>query len=379
MRILTTLAAVAILAIALAARGAAAQPLEGFFVSVDDQRLMAAGHIVPIFEYVEIAPGGGRIETGYLHLGQADVMLNVLAKASRHFGVPAANLGEISLAEGRRLALSGPLTVTADHLSWTAERLAKTSVEPGRPETPRASPFIRAATLADGGQAQLAYRLDGDRLTVWSEPPDGSHEYRRSDPDVLRMLGLIVYQQNISIIVHFPCLEPLAEALALGRPYDFDPAALAAWEAAEAAQGPDGAALAAEMEARGLLALAAGFFGAILEAEERAGALMDAFVAERHGGFAGYVATMDDDTFAVDADVQARLLAIRRLHVFDPPTGGETGNNWFLRLLDEQAARLEADPWSVTAPILHAMAGDTWVTALDALIAAELERTCPPG
>ncbi len=349
------------------------------YVSVDDLRLQQAGFITPIHEYLEITTdptGTLRIEAGYQHMGtSAHTMLQILTAELDY--LPDAGpevFGRLDIPRLRRVAMTGKLVVEPGTLTWAAETLTPTIIEPGfevRAGNPRLSPFQISDTPVTlrregGNDTDL-----GDRFSVIV---DGHlHAYRRMDARLLPLAGFLAWMTESSVAQTQGCFLPIADAYLQGETYVFSEAALA--ELRETAADTPGFAI---LEERGFGVALTHFLDAALAASE---ALSGWIAAEVEAiGIEAAIAALDFDT-STDTEatvawghaLQARLIMTERLHILpgDPewPAAGEQPD--IPALYELVTARYEADPWSVTSPMASALAHQGWVSVLFILLYAE--------
>ncbi len=380
-RAVLRLAMLALVPLVVGGRPADAQVEPGTYISVEDFRLIDHGLIIPIVEYVEINRqllGTHTIEVGYLHILPEPMTL--LAVVGDYVGRQQGDLdrvGRLDLAGMRRVALAGKLEIGEGELSWTPGHFAMAVHEPGRiPEV--LSPFLRAtaAALEQSRIPMVGTSVEQDLLWVTAE--DGTtRSYRRSDPMVLHMVGLIALEQNLSIGRTYRCLAPLAEAAAAAEPYRFSEPAVA--QARARAQALGGAAVETweGMEARGLGQLLDRYLVAQLAAQQHAGRYLQALL-DAEGGLAAVAARWDDHVVLEPAERDA-LLWIRRFHHFDfDPLAFEPPFADMRLGLEIYAERYQADPWSITIrDVATYLDAHSWVVQLHHLLADEVALLCP--
>ncbi len=356
-----------------------ASEVTAHYVSVDDLRLQQEGYIVSIHEYLEIKtdPAGTlRIEAGYQHMGTSALSMLQLLASEVQFrpDVGPEDLGRLDIPRMRRVAMTGRVVVEPGTLSWTADTLTPTLIEPGieaRGENPRPSPFQidepRVTLEREGGAATDL----GDQFSVIV---DGRvHEYRRMDPRLLPLAGYLAWMTESSVVLTRSCFLPIADAYLHGETYAFSEAALSELRAL-AADTPGFAIL----EERGFGEAFTYSLDAALAARE---ALNDWLAAEVEAvGIELAMSALDISGAAVsDAmrdwarSLDDRMILAERLHILpgDPewPADGEQAD--MQALIELVTARYEADPWSETSPMASAFVRHGWVSMLWLLLHME--------
>lgn len=367
---------------------AAAQELEGTYVSIDDLVLMELGEIVPIVEVVRIEPtllGGHHLEVGYLHLvPEPQTLLSIVGFYLGGDDGNPAQVGELDLERNLRVTLRGPVRFAEERLTWTPEYFAFASHEPGR-LLKVLSPFLRATQAAvrqETEEASLAVDLALRGVLLVTAPDGTKGTYQRRDPMVLRLIGLIGYMQNRGIGSNLSCLEPLAQAIADAEPFEFSDAALAAARDAAQQAGAEAEATWQEMEERGVGRLLDDLTVAELTAHRHTGRYLQSLI-ERDGGLAAAVdARWDGFSLVLQREEQETLMLVQRLHRWDldylDPTTQPVAD--FRDALEAAIARYEQDPWSVTSTYIGAYAGrESWQSQLQRLVEGELSLTCDEG
>ena len=367
--------------VASMAIGSAADALEGtvHYVSVDDLRLQQEGYIVSIHEYLEITadPAGTlRIEAGYQHMGTSALsMLQILAsEVQLRPDVGPEDLGRLDIPRMRRVAMTGEVAIEPGTLTWTADSLTPTLIEPGieaRGEDPRPSPFQigepRVTLERQGGTATDL----GDRFSVIV---DGrAHEYRRMDARLLPLAGYLAWMTESSVVQSRSCFLPIADAYLQGEAHAFSEAALS--ELRETAADMPGLAI---LEERGFGVALTHSLDAALAASE---ALNDWLAVQVEAvGVEAAMSALNTDRAAVSDEMldwarslDERMILTERLHILpgDPEWPAEGEQTDMRALFELVTARYETDPWSQTAPMASALARHGWVSVLGLLLHME--------
>ena len=356
-----------------------AQSLEGTYISLDDFERIDAGLIIPIWEYVEIEQSvfrGDSIEVGFVHAApDPTVVLDNIVAAVVLYSLDPSMIGRFDLENTGRVALTGTLEAGDGHLWWTVEEFALTTNEPGRLplEEVRVSPFLAASTVEPA--QSVSYELVDDVLSVTGR--DGTtHRYTRMDPEVLRVLGLIAWDQQVSIGLNYFCLLPLAETLAEDRTYIFSPEAIEATRAEIASDGDEALAAWAEVERHGFGAALTAFIDAQVAARQLVGRHLRALLA-RPGAFDAMVQRYVDSYDVLEREQSLLVSLIQRFHYMEIEPGQEIAPE-VDAIIAEMETRYAADPWSVTGPVAAVMIDrNYWVQQLRILVRAEISLMCP--
>lgn len=356
-----------------------AQGLEGTYVSLDDFDLIDAGLIIPIWEYVEIEQSvfrGDSIEVGFVHAApDPTVVLDIMVAAVVHYGLDPSMIGRFDLENTGRIALIGALEAGDGHLWWTVDEFALATNEPGRLplEEVRVSPFLAASTVEPA--QTVSYELVDGVLSVTGR--DGViHRYARMDPEALRVLGLIAWDQQVSIGLNYACLLPLAETLAEGAIHTFSPEAIEAARAEIASEGEEALAAWAEIERHGFGTALTAVIEAQIEARRLVGRHLQALLAHP-GAFDAMVQRYADSYGVLEREQSVLVSLIQRFHYMEIEPGQETAPE-VNAVIAEMETRYAADPWSVTGPVAAVMIDrNYWVLQLRILLREEVSRICP--
>ncbi|MEZ5667808.1 MAG: hypothetical protein R3F55_10320 [Alphaproteobacteria bacterium] len=354
---------------------------EGFYLSLDDAALVDQGVLSRVWEYVEVrATGDDRqeLEVGFVG-GRIDPIgqLETAASQAASTMLRPSEFGRFDLAQGRRVALVGALTVGETQLAWSSSAFVPTPHLPGRmtiDTDPRPSPFLLAT--AAGAPATLAYAMDGDTLSV-AGPGGRSHAYLRIDPTEHWLAGAIGEDVVGAVFTNPRCLRSLAADVAARDPHALSAETLQATQARIEATGGS-IALWHDIARRGPADVLFAYLAAQIEGRIRAARFLQAEIDRADGleqMFARYA-----DTYAVLDPVQEHIVWVMdRLHYYDfepdparPPRIHDA--------LAALAARAALDPWSLTGiGAAEELAPDGWVAQIRMALAVETERRCGEG